>query len=176
MFLKGFNGSQACLELSIRIYAFGLRYIPLNPFFAIDGVVVVTSLVLQFVVLFYIPDSSENSSTGVASNLLRIARLLRLLRLFVVMNKVQKSRASAHVLSKKAKYRKLGSPVERVLEILLRLKRDPLDGVEDRENLSANDGGNAESGDGSEEADAQKYQKIIRQRKKDICFQTRKRF
>ena len=102
------------IELSIRVYAFGLRYIPLNPFFAIDGVVVVTSLVLQFVVLFYIPDSSENSSTGVASNLLRIARLLRLLRLFVVMNKVQKARAAY----KKVKYLKLGSPVERVIDML----------------------------------------------------------
>ena len=63
-------------------------------------------------------------------------RLVRIFRLLTVMNKVQKSRASAHVLSKKAKYRKLGSPVERVLEILLRLKRDPLDGVQERENLS----------------------------------------
>ena len=34
------------------------------------------------------------------------------------------------------KYKKLGSPVEKVLEILVRLKKDPLESSEDRENIA----------------------------------------
>ena len=50
---------------------------------------------------------------------LRIVRLVRLVRLFVVMNKVQKAQRAY----KKAKYLKLGSPVERVMELLGEMKR-----------------------------------------------------
>ena len=44
--------------------------------------------------------------------------MLRLVRLFVVMNKVQKAQRAY----KKAKYLKLGSPVERVMELLSEMK------------------------------------------------------
>ena len=50
------------------------------------------------------------------------SRQVRLFRLLTVMNKIQRSRASANMMRKKAKYRKVGSPVERVLEILQGLK------------------------------------------------------
>ena len=49
---------------------------------------------------------------------LRIVRLVRLVRLFVVMNKVQKAQRAY----KKSKYLKLGSPVERVMELLSEMK------------------------------------------------------
>ena len=67
-----------------------------------------------------------NASADVSSiSFLRIVRLVRLVRLFVVMNKVQKAQRAY----KKAKYLKLGSPVERVMELLGEMKRR-LDGEE----------------------------------------------
>ena len=58
-------------------------------------------------------------SSGASSfQLLRVVRIFRLVRLFVVMNKVQKAQRAY----KKAKYLKLGSPVERVMELLGEMK------------------------------------------------------
>ena len=60
------------------------------------------------------------SSDGFDDNLtfLSVLRMIRLLRLFVIMNKVQKTRAAY----KKKSYLKLGSPVERVMDLLADLK------------------------------------------------------
>ena len=46
------------------------------------------------------------------------------------------TRASARAARPQQKYKRLGSPVEKVLEILVRLKKDPLESSEDRENIS----------------------------------------
>ena len=51
------------------------------------------------------------------------------------MNKIQRSRATAAVMRKKAKYRKVGSPVERVIDILHGLKAH-LDNDADRDNIT----------------------------------------
>tara|TARA_B100000795_G_scaffold99369_1_gene73059 strand:+ start:1011 stop:1283 length:273 start_codon:yes stop_codon:yes gene_type:complete len=59
-------------------------------------------------------EKTIGSEATTATNLLSIARVLRLVRLFVVMNKVQKARAAY----KKTKYLKTGSPVERVIDLL----------------------------------------------------------
>jgi len=94
------------VELIFRLYAYGFRYLYsfINTF---DALIVVISLVLQ---LYYIVNMSDLNTPGFLSAL----RLVRLMRLMVVMNKVQKTRAAY----KKTKYLKLGSPVERVMELL----------------------------------------------------------
>jgi len=94
-------------ELFIRLYAFGVRFLYsfLNTF---DASIVLVSLALQ---IYWIADP-----TGLATKLafLSILRMVRLMRLFVVMNKVQKTRQAY----KKSRYLKLGPPVERVIELL----------------------------------------------------------
>ena len=56
-------------------------------------------------------------------------------RLLAILSKVQRSREAASINRKKAKYRRQGSPVERVLEILQRLKLVLVRPI-DRENLT----------------------------------------
>jgi hypothetical protein len=67
------------------------------------------------------------SKQGASFSFLRIVRLVRLVRLFVVMNKVQKAQRAY----KKAKYLKLGSPVERVMELLGDMKHKVQDKLGD---------------------------------------------
>jgi len=100
------------VELSIRLFAFGYFYLfaPLN---VVDGLVVLVSFGLQAWVIS-LGEETIGSEATTATNLLSIARVLRLVRLFVVMNKVQKARAAY----KKTKYLKTGSPVERVIDLL----------------------------------------------------------
>merc|ERR1712216_65539 len=76
--------------------------------------------------------NADVSSAGVQNNmtLLRIIRVVRIFRVLLVMNKIQKSRDKY----KRAKYLKVGSPVEKVFEILGELK-ESLDGPDDQENI-----------------------------------------
>lgn len=99
-------------EILLRLYAYGISYFydALN---SIDAAIVVGLLILQILLLTLLAGGASGSF-----NFLRIVRLVRLVRLFVVMNKVQKAQRAY----KKAKYLKLGSPVERVMELLSEMK------------------------------------------------------
>jgi len=98
-------------EISLRLYAYGISYF-FDVLNCIDALIVIGLLVLQVLLLTIVPVTSGSF------NFLRIVRLVRLVRLFVVMNKVQKAQRAY----KKAKYLKLGSPVERVMELLSEMK------------------------------------------------------
>ena len=99
------------LEICLRLYAYGYPYF-FDTLNCIDAVIVFGLLILQILLV------SAVDSSGASFNFLRIVRLVRLVRLFVVMNKVQKAQRAY----KKAKYLKLGSPVERVMELLSEMK------------------------------------------------------
>lgn len=104
------------LELFLRIFAFGYYYF-WNALNVIDGLVVFTSFVLQVWIITLV-DEVVDEGAGQAQSALALLRLLRLVRLFVVMNKVQKARDAY----RKTKYLKLGSPVEKVIELLGEMK------------------------------------------------------
>lgn len=94
-------------EILARLYAYGPSYF-MNVLNAFDATIVSLLFILQILVMAVF--QSGNSSFS----FLRIVRLVRLVRLFVVMNKVEKAQRAY----KKAKYMRLGSPVERVMELL----------------------------------------------------------
>jgi len=98
-------------EITLRLYAYGFSYF-MDLLNCIDAIIVVGLFILQVLLLTIVPVTSGSF------NFLRIVRLVRLVRLFVVMNKVQKAQRAY----KKAKYLKLGSPVERVMELLADMK------------------------------------------------------
>lgn len=101
-------------DIVMRLYAFGISYFHdvLN---VIDATIVYGLLILQLLLLTVM---LQGAGGGSSFSFLRIVRLVRLVRLFVVMNKVQKAQRAY----KKAKYLKLGSPVERVMELLAEFK------------------------------------------------------
>ena len=79
--------------------------------------------------------SGDNTNVKSALQLLRVLRIVRIFRIVIILNKIKRSRENAQILRKKAKYKRQGSPVERVVEILQRLRRKAESGT-DRENLS----------------------------------------
>ena len=103
------------VEILFRLFGFGVNYLRdwIN---AIDAVVVVVSFVLALVPCIDGPWG--------------LLRVVRFLRFAVVINKLQRSREAAAMARKRAMYRKLGAPVERVLDFLsdfrtrMRLKKD----------------------------------------------------
>ena len=60
---------------------------------------------------------------------------VRIFRIVIILNKIKRSRENAQILRKKAKYKRQGSPVERVVEILQRLRRKANASPADRENI-----------------------------------------
>jgi len=108
------------VDIIARFYSYGFSYFRdlLN---CLDAVIVFSLLAMQ-VLLF-----TAFSKQGASFSFLRIVRLVRLVRLFVVMNKVQKAQRAY----KKAKYLKLGSPVERVMELLGDMKHKVQDKLGD---------------------------------------------
>ena len=105
--------STFTIEIFIRIYAYGLSHF-FDALNIVDAIIVFPLFILQIVIMTSLGDDVSGSLS-----FLRIVRLVRLVRLFVVMNKVQKAQRAY----KKAKYLKLGSPVERVMELLGEMKR-----------------------------------------------------
>jgi len=93
-------------EILVRLWVYGPIYFT-DIINGIDAAIIVAGTIMQVLVL---------TESGVVTNLsfLRIVRLVRLVRLFVVMNKVQKARSAY----KRTKYLKLGSPVDRVMDLL----------------------------------------------------------
>ena len=97
------------VELLLRLYAYGIEYL-FNFLNFLDAAIVVSGVVMQSLVVW----------SGGSFNLsfLRIVRLVRLVRLFIVMNKIQNARTAY----KRTKYLKLGSPIDRVMELLTDMK------------------------------------------------------
>ena len=79
----------------------------------------------------------SGSSSGFESTrgVLRVFRIVRIFRIVIIINKIKRSRENAQIMRKKAKYKRQGSPVERVIEILQRLRRK-MESAADRENLA----------------------------------------
>ena len=79
----------------------------------------------------------DEGGSGIQSTLgiLRVFRIVRIIRIVIILNKIKRSRDNAQMLRMKAKYKRQGSPVERVVEILQRLRRKAEKALE-RDNLS----------------------------------------
>jgi len=122
------------LEIAVRVYAWGMTYIRdvLN---MIDFSIVFVSFIMLWVTLPYTMSGGTDSGLGTALALLRVFRIVRIFRLVVILNKIKRTRESAAMMRQKAKYKRQGSPVERVLDILQGLKRKSESGVE-RDNLA----------------------------------------
>ena len=137
-----------CIEIGMRIYAWGSAYVKdvLN---FIDMVVVISSLILSIVTMevtmFTCNDApnfgagcqiAESGSAAESTRvILRVFRIVRIFRIVIILNKIKRSRENAQILRKKAKYKRQGSPVERVVEILQRLRRKANATPADRENI-----------------------------------------
>jgi len=116
------------VEILIKLYAFGMTFVK-DAYNLVDAVVVIASFILTI-----IASSDVGGAASDQASLLRILRLARIFRVILIMNKIQRSRESAHLLRKRAMYRKIGAPVEKVLECLVEMK----DRVEssDQDNLN----------------------------------------
>jgi len=132
------------VEICLRLYAWGLTYLKdiLN---FVDMLIVGISFVMLFVTMdftmftcldFARPECS-GEGTGIESTrgILRVFRIVRIFRIVIILNKIKRSRENAEILRKKAKYRRQGSPVERVVEILQRLRRKA-EKASDRDNIA----------------------------------------
>jgi len=122
------------IEIALRIYAWGWEYLRdmLN---FIDLIIVWCSLILLFVTMEYTIFGEGGGGLENTRGILRVFRLVRILRVVVILNKIKRSRENAQIMRKKAKYKRQGSPVERVVEILQRFRRKAESSVE-RENLA----------------------------------------
>ena len=111
------------VDICLRLYAYGTSYFKelLN---VLDALIVFGLLIFQVLIFTVLAEVMDGGNFS----FLRIVRLVRLVRLFVVMNKVQKAQRAY----KKAKYLKLGSPVERVMELLGEMKRKIEDNDKDK--------------------------------------------
>eukprot|EP00966_Prymnesium_polylepis_P197615 4579375-Prymnesium_polylepis.1 len=83
-------------------------------------------------------ETGSKSAAQSTSQLTKMIRIVRVFRLVTAMTKFQKNRAATDVQRKKAKYRKAGSYVERVIDILQKLRKTSpfMESNEDRENLN----------------------------------------
>ena len=110
------------VERGFALVAFGPVWFSKQPLEMFDAVVELISFVMIFVFWDDVEDEDDsNSGAEAGSTLASLARLVRLVRIFrilTVMNKVQKTRAAF----KKTRYLKMGSPVERVMQLLRGLK------------------------------------------------------
>ncbi len=121
------------LEIAVRVYAWGTTYFrdTLN---LLDFLIVFGSFVMLWVTLPYTMSGGADTGLGTALTLLRVFRVFRIVRLVVILNKIKRTRESAQIMRQKAKFKRQGSPVERVIDILSGLKRKSESGVE-RDNL-----------------------------------------
>lgn len=132
------------LEIGMRLYAWGRDYLK-DAFNVADMIIVFSSFALTFVTMEFTMmtclDFSRIECTGAESGfestrgILRVFRIVRIFRIVIIVNKIKRSRENAQILRKKAKYKRQGSPVERVVEILQRLRLRAESGA-DRDNLA----------------------------------------
>ena len=99
------------IEIAVRIFAFDKQFFR-------DFVQVVDMVVVS--VSFVIAVVPEDVLSSV--DFLNILRVVRLFRLAVIINKLQRSREAAAMRSKRAMYKRLGAPVEKVLTFLTELR------------------------------------------------------
>jgi len=99
------------VEIAVRIFAFDKQFF--RDFVQVIDMVVVT-------VSFVIAVVPEDVLSSV--DFLNILRVVRLFRLAVIINKLQRSREAAAMRSKRAMYKRLGAPVEKVLQFLTELR------------------------------------------------------
>ena len=93
------------LEIMLRLFGFGIEYLK-DCINAVDAVVVLFSWIIVL-----LPTSL---SAGVSW--FRLFRVVRLFRFAVILNKLQRSRDAAAMMRKRNMYRKIGAPVEKVLD------------------------------------------------------------
>ena len=98
-------------EICFRLIGFGFQYLK-DPVNAIDTVVVTLAFVISII------DMSSEGGAIEGGQLLNLLRIVRLFRLAVIINKLQRSREAAAMRSKRAMYRRLGAPVDKVLGFL----------------------------------------------------------
>jgi len=122
------------IEIGVRVYAWGWQYMKdiLN---LIDFVIVAVSFAMLWVTLEYTLEGGEDTALGSVLALLRVFRIVRIFRLIIILNKFRRTREAAAIIRLKTKYRRQGSPVEKVLDILQGLKRKS-DLNAERDNLS----------------------------------------
>jgi hypothetical protein len=131
------------IEISVRTYAWGIRGYLWDKINLIDAIIVWASFAMLFATFnLTMGDGGAASQAGSSESaldssrsLLRVFRLMRVFRIVIILNKIKRSRENAQILRKKAKYKRQGSPVERVIDILQRFRRKAENNA-DRENLS----------------------------------------
>jgi len=122
------------IEITVRVFAWGCAYLRdvLN---LIDFLIVAVSFAMLWVTLEYTLFEGEGSGLESALALLRVFRVVRIFRLVILINKFKRTRETAALMRQKAKYKRQGSPVERVLDILQSLKRKS-DSNSERDNIA----------------------------------------
>lgn len=99
-------------EIMLRLLGYGLSFLR-DPLQAIDFVVVTIAFITRV-----LPDSVMAGS----GNMINLLRVIRLFRLAVVLQRLQRSRDAAAMRRKRAMYRRSGAPVEKVLAFLTDLR------------------------------------------------------
>jgi len=133
------------IELALRTYAGGLEYLK-DLYNLIDAIIILAAFSISLAVFDQTytnscdpndPSCADDDDNNTQS-LARLVRVVRIFRLITAVSKFQKTRKNTEVTRKKAKYKKTGSPIERVLDILLKLRRTPpfVDIAVDRENIN----------------------------------------
>ena len=99
-------------EICFRLLGYGIAFLR-------DGVQLLDTVV---VVLAFITALVPSSAIASGGNFLNLLRIIRLLRLALIFSRLQRSRDAAAMRSKRAMYRRLGAPVEKVLAFLTEFK------------------------------------------------------
>ena len=112
------------VEIIMRLFGFRLEYLK-DCINATDAVVVVSSWIIVVM-----PDSLVRGLSW-----FRLFRIVRLFRFAVIINKLQRSRDAAAMTRKRNMYKKIGAPVEKVLDFFEDL-RSRMPEKKDQEYLS----------------------------------------
>ncbi|KAL1495753.1 hypothetical protein AB1Y20_016615 [Prymnesium parvum] len=110
------------LELLFRLFGEGLEFL-YEKINAIDAVVVIASLVVV---------ALQDTCRG--CRVLQLLRIIRLFRFAVIIGKLQRARDAAALRRKRVMYRRMGAPVEKVLEFLTDFHAR-LDNKKDQDNV-----------------------------------------
>jgi len=125
------------LELFIRFFAWGAQYFK-DAFNTVDAIIIVGSFAVAIVVQPSVFSDSDDDGVQNTAQITRLVRVVRVFRLLTAMTKFQKNRAATDIKRKKRKFGKSGSYVERVIDILQRMRKTSpfFESAEDRENIN----------------------------------------